>query len=111
MEDSTGELQEVLRNNGVQGKLAGLNVVYVDAKSTSSLCPICGEKLSPNGYRLMKCRKCSLEQDRDVIAVKNLLRRYQMDVGASPRKPSHDKRREGMKVNARPERLVISMPN
>jgi len=46
--------------------------------------PICGGKLSPNGYRRMKCRKCNLEQDRDVIAVKNLLRRYQMDVGASP---------------------------
>jgi len=30
-----------------------------------------------------------------------------MDVGGfirSPRKPSHEKRREGMKVNARPER-------
>jgi len=48
-----------------------LNVVCVDAKGTSSLCPI-----SPNG---LKCRKCNLEQDRDAIAVKNLLRRYQMD--------------------------------
>jgi transposase len=31
----------------------------------------------------MKCSKCGLEEDRNVIAVKNLLRRYQMDVGAS----------------------------
>jgi len=72
-----------------KAKLAGLSVVYVDAKGTSSLCPICGEKLSPNGYRQMKCRKCSLEQDRDIIAVKNLLRRYQMDVGASPVHPEN----------------------
>jgi len=70
---------------------------------TASLCPICGEKLSPNGYRQMKCSECGLEEDRDVIAVKNPLRRYQMDAGASVH-PSHEKRREGMKVNARPER-------
>ncbi|MCC6027053.1 MAG: hypothetical protein LM574_00485 [Archaeoglobus sp.] len=31
----------------------------------------------------MKCSECGLEKDRDVIAVKNLLRKYQMDVGAS----------------------------
>jgi len=34
---------------------------------------MCG-KLSPNGYRLLKCPACGLEEDRDVIAVKNLLR-------------------------------------
>jgi hypothetical protein len=47
----------------------------------------------------------------DIIAVKNMLRRYQMDVGAftrSPRKPSHDRRREGMKVNTKPERVKIA---
>jgi putative transposase len=65
-----------------KAKLAGLNVVYVDAKGTSSLCPVCGGRLSPNGHRRLKCG-CGLEEDRDVIAVKNLLRRYQMDVGAS----------------------------
>jgi putative transposase len=70
-----------------KAKLAGLNVTYVDAKGTSSLCPICGGKLSPNGYRRLKCSRCGLEEDRDIIAVKNLLRRYQMDVGASPVHP------------------------
>jgi putative transposase len=65
-----------------KAKLAGLNVVYVDAKRTSSLCPMCGGRLSPNGHRILKCG-CGLEEDRDVVAVKNLLRRYQMDVGAS----------------------------
>jgi uncharacterized protein (UPF0212 family) len=28
-----------------------LKITYVDAKGTSSLCPICGEKLSPNGVQ------------------------------------------------------------
>ncbi|ACB07602.1 RNA-guided endonuclease InsQ/TnpB family protein [Candidatus Korarchaeum cryptofilum] len=65
-----------------KAKLAGLNVVYVEARGTSSLCPICGERLSPNGHRRLKCR-CGLEEDRDVVAVKNLLRKYRMDVGAS----------------------------
>ncbi|MBS7614090.1 IS200/IS605 family accessory protein TnpB-related protein, partial [Candidatus Bathyarchaeota archaeon] len=40
-----------------KAKLVGLNVVYVKAKGTLSLCP--------SGYRLMKCSKCGLE-DRDV---------------------------------------------
>ena len=63
-----------------------MNMKYIDAENTSSLCPMCGGRLSPNGYRRMKC-KCGFEEDRDVVAVKNLLRRYQMDVGASPVHP------------------------
>jgi len=66
-----------------KARLASLNVKYVDAKGTSSLCPTCGGKLSPNGYRLMKCLSCGLEEDRDVIAVKNLLRKHQIDVPSS----------------------------
>jgi putative transposase len=41
------------------------------------------EKLSPNGHRRMRCPKCGLEEDRDAVAVRNLLERYQMYVGAS----------------------------
>jgi len=66
-----------------KAKVVGLRVVYVDPRGTSSLCPICGEKLSPNGYRRVRCSKCGLEEDRDTVAVRNLLRRYQMYVGAS----------------------------
>jgi putative transposase len=66
-----------------KARLSGLMVVYLNAKNTSSLCPICGEKISPNGYRMMRCLSCGLEEDRDIIAVKNILRRYQIDVGAS----------------------------
>jgi putative transposase len=61
-----------------QAKLHGLNVKYVDPAYTSSLCPVCGGELdlSSNGRRLMKCQRCGLEEDRDVIAVKNLTKRY-----------------------------------
>ena len=59
-----------------KAKLAGINVVYEDAYKTSSLCPICGEELSPNGYRELKCRKCGLVADRDVIGAWNLLKKH-----------------------------------
>ncbi len=65
-----------------KAKLRGLNVVYISARGTSSLCPICGERLrrSPNGHRLMRCPSCGLEADRDLIGAWNLLQRY---VGSS----------------------------
>jgi len=72
---SYGRFQRIIE---YQAKLNGLNVVYVDPRDTSSICPVCGGKLNPsqNGRRLMKCRRCGLEEDRDVVAVKNLTRRY-----------------------------------
>lgn len=53
-----------------------LPVTYLDAKLTSSLCPICGcgLRLEPNGHRVMKCKNCGFEMDRDVIACLNLLK-------------------------------------
>jgi putative transposase len=67
--------QQVL---GYEAKLHGLNVKYVDPRNTSRACPVCGNELdpSPNKRRLMRCRRCGLEGDRDVIAVKNLTKRY-----------------------------------
>jgi len=61
-----------------QAKLNGLNVVYVDPAYTSKTCPTCGNRLdlSPNGRRLVRCQRCELEEDRDVVAVKNLTLRY-----------------------------------
>jgi len=72
---SYGRFQRILE---YQAKLNGLNVVYVDPRDTSRICPVCGNEMdpSPNGRRLMRCRRCGLEEDRDVIAVKNLTRRY-----------------------------------
>jgi putative transposase len=57
-----------------KAKLAGLNVVYVNPRGTSSLCPICGGRLAPNGNRLLKCLRCGYENDRDVTACVNMLR-------------------------------------
>ena len=51
-----------------------LPVSYLDARFTSSLCPICGFRLEPNGHRVMKCNNCGLELNRDVIACLNLLK-------------------------------------
>jgi len=61
-----------------QAKLHGLNVKYVDPAYTSRTCPLCGNEMDPsrNGRRLMRCRRCGLEEDRDVVAVKNLTHRY-----------------------------------
>ncbi|MBS7613755.1 transposase [Candidatus Bathyarchaeota archaeon] len=55
--------------------LAGLPVIYVDPKHTSSLCPICGGKLASNGHRDLKCKKCGYENGRDVTACLNMLKR------------------------------------
>ena len=68
-----------------KAKLNSLHIVYVKAKGSSSYCPVCGGRLSPNGqYRRLRCEKCRFEEDRDVIAVLNLLKRYRIDVPASP---------------------------
>ncbi len=76
-----------------KAKLNGIKVVYVNPHKTSSLCPICGRKLSPNGQRLLKC-KCGLVADRDVIGSWNIrlrgLELLKIDVGSSvpPESPS-----------------------
>jgi putative transposase len=56
-----------------KAKLNGLPIEYVNPKGTSSLCPVCGEKLAPNGHRQLKCR-CGYENDRDITACMNMLR-------------------------------------
>ena len=57
-----------------KAKLNGIPVVHVNPKNTSSLCPRCGEKLAPKGQRLLKCKNCGYENDRDAIACLNMLR-------------------------------------
>jgi putative transposase len=78
--------------------VAGLKVVYIDPRGTSSLCPICGGELSPNGYRRVRCPKCGLEEDRDVLAVRNLLGRYQINVGSSSVHPESPPMKRGGKT-------------
>ena len=54
-----------------KAKLKGIKVVFVNPAFTSSLCPVCGGKLSPNGYRVLKC-ECGFEADRDVVGSWNI---------------------------------------
>jgi len=55
-----------------KAKLKGIRVVYVDPAHTSSLCPICRGRLSPNGHRIMKCKNCGFSADRDVVESWNI---------------------------------------
>ncbi|NJE26939.1 transposase, partial [Thermococcus sp. MV5] len=55
-----------------KAKLKGVKVVFVNPAYTSSLCPICGSKLSPNGHRVLKCSNCGFEADRDVVGSWNI---------------------------------------
>jgi len=55
-----------------KAKWNGLPAEYSKANYTSSLCPICGWKLNPNGQRLLKCERCRITFDRDVVATLNL---------------------------------------
>ena len=65
-----------------KARLAGLPVYYLNPRGTSSLCPICGGRLveAPNGPRLLRCPRCGLEGDRDVIACLNLLKMWGVPV-------------------------------
>ncbi|ALM74379.1 RNA-guided endonuclease InsQ/TnpB family protein [Thermococcus barophilus] len=54
-----------------KAKLKGVRVVFVNPAHTSSLCPICGGKLSPNGHRVLSC-KCGFEADRDMVGSWNI---------------------------------------
>jgi putative transposase len=50
---------------------------YVDAESTSRVCPICGELNKPNGH-IYKCRKCNFQADRHLVAAWNIATKLQM---------------------------------
>jgi len=66
-----------------KAKLKGVRVVFVNPAHTSSLCPICGSKLSSNGHRVLKCKKCGFEADRDVVGSWNIRLRALKMWGAS----------------------------
>ncbi|MEM2413800.1 MAG: zinc ribbon domain-containing protein [Sulfolobales archaeon] len=54
----------------------GLLVRYVNPMKTSSTCPRCGSRLEDSGSRVLRCGRCGLTGDRDVIACINLFYRY-----------------------------------
>ena len=73
-----------------KAKLKGIKVAYVSPNHTSSLCPICGAKLSPNGHRVLRCPNCGFEADRDVVGSWNIsLRALKMwGVSVPPESPA-----------------------
>ncbi|WP_175059785.1 RNA-guided endonuclease TnpB family protein [Thermococcus sp. 2319x1] len=77
-----------------KAKLKGVRVVFVNPAHTSSLCPICGGKLSPNGCRVLKC-KCGFEADRDVVGSWNIRLRALKVWGVSVPPESHPMKTEG----------------
>ena len=83
------KFQEILE---YKAKLNGIEVIHVNPHKTSSLCPICGRKLSPNGQRLLKC-ECGLIADKDIVGSWNVKLRgfksLKIDVGrpVSPESP------------------------
>jgi putative transposase len=68
-------------------KWFGLPVKYVNPANSSKTCPVCSGRLSAYRGRLLKCNKCGLIQDRDVVAVLNL-RMWGLGVAPNGDKPS-----------------------
>jgi IS605 OrfB family transposase len=56
-------------------KIYGVPYVFVDPAGTSTTCPICGAKLVEVGYRRLRCPAGHFEEDRDTIAIMNLVKR------------------------------------
>ncbi|CAD5245027.1 RNA-guided endonuclease InsQ/TnpB family protein [Thermococcus camini] len=81
-----------------KAKLRGVKVVFVNPAFTSSLCPVCGEKLSPNGHRVLKCPKCGFEADRDVVGSWNISLRALKMWGVSVPPESRPMKMGGWKV-------------
>ncbi len=91
------KFQQVLE---YKAKLNGIEVVYVNPRKTSSLCPICGGKLSPNGqHRVLECKRCGLIADRDVVGSWNIRLRALKMWGVSVPPESHPMKPRGWKVS------------
>lgn len=55
-----------------------IKLILINESYTSSVCPICNERVKPNDRRF-KCKNCNYEQDRDVVGSINLLKKYYHD--------------------------------
>ncbi|MEB2792486.1 MAG: transposase [Caldisphaeraceae archaeon] len=88
-------LQSIIK---YKAKLKGVNVLLVNPAHTSSLCPICGRKLSPNGHRVLKCPNCGFEADRDVVGSWNISLRAMKMWGVSVPPESQPMKVGGWKV-------------
>ena len=47
-------------------------LAIVNPNGTSSECPQCDSKLEENGYRRLRCPRCSFEADRDIVGKLNI---------------------------------------
>ena len=64
-----------------QGLKHGIAVVYVNPSNTSKTCPYCGEKLKETKVkRMLKCEKCRKIMDRDNVAVRNLIKKFKIEM-------------------------------
>lgn len=63
-------------------KWLGLPVKYVNPRNSSKTCPLCSGSMASYEGRLIKCEKCGLIMDRDIVAVLNLQMR---GAGFTPR--------------------------
>jgi len=59
-----------------EAKERNIKVIKVNPRRTSSKCPICGDKLVEDRYRLLRCKRCNFIGDRDVIATLNIYKKY-----------------------------------
>ncbi|MEM4665581.1 MAG: RNA-guided endonuclease TnpB family protein [Sulfolobales archaeon] len=78
-----------------------LAVRYVNPGKTSSTCPRCGSRLEDSGSRVLRCGRCGLTGDRDVIACINLFYRYSRcgGLGVPLNAPKPDENPSGMRGN------------
>jgi transposase len=59
----------------------GVPHAILNPNGTSSECPKCDSKLEENGYRRLRCPRCSFEADRDVIGKLNIRKRALKKLG------------------------------
>ncbi|MEM3575973.1 MAG: transposase [Thermoproteota archaeon] len=85
-------------------KWLGLDVKYVNPANSSKTCPVCSGSMASYLGRIMKCEKCGLAMDRDVVAVLNLQMRGE---GFPQRALDEIIEREGLSRNENNNSLCI----
>jgi putative transposase len=66
-----------------QAEKQGVPLAIVNPNGTSSECPQCDSRLEENGYRRLRCPRCSFEADRDIVGKLNIRRRALKILGIS----------------------------
>ncbi|MEM3833184.1 MAG: transposase [Thermoprotei archaeon] len=85
-------------------KWLNLPVKYVSPANSSKTCPVCSGSMASYLGRIMRCEKCGLTMDRDVVAVLNLQMRGE---GFSPRALNEIIEGEGLSRNENSNSLCI----